>query len=196
MQKRSESDFRLTQDQVVDIRKIVWGAGEQWASSDRFDSDPTASGENLQNRFALNGHGADKHVIRPFQIIIGQGPDVHVDELFIPFGRKHGGHGQQAQGRKTRLSSDEFHGVPETPERVRIVRVEKENLHERAPKMRCKGMRSNAMNVPAALRCSLAKNNKPIIRTKYKPIRRKCEKFRQWKLSDSVYLLNMTIRML
>jgi hypothetical protein len=59
--------------------------------------------------------------------------NIHVNELLFPLPREHGCHCKQTQRGKAGLSADEFQSVPETPECVRIIWINEEDLHLNAP---------------------------------------------------------------
>ena len=74
---------------------------------------------------------ADHHEVRPAQIGVLEPLDVQVHEPQIPIAREHGGDGEQAQWRERGPLGNEAQYMFETPERIRRLRTDEENIHRK-----------------------------------------------------------------
>ena len=114
---------------IVNTEVFIPGC-EKGATGNNFGPEFLASVDDFPRRILLHHHSAEEHIISPVDVSISQGCCVHIYELFIPLIGKHCCHGQQAQGRDSGLPGDEFQGMLETPESIRILWIDKEYLQE------------------------------------------------------------------
>ena len=104
---------------MVDIGVFLRLHGKEGPSGDGHGTELAAALNDLAHRLLLYGHGADKDIVGPADIIIGQAGYVHINQLFLPFPGQHGGNRQQSQRGVAALFGYESQGVLEAPEGYR-----------------------------------------------------------------------------
>ena len=82
-----------------------------------------AARDDFVHRLLMDDHRADHDIIGPAQVAVFEALDVQVHQLKLPIGRQHGGDGEQAERGKGRALGDEAQHMLETPERVRVLRI-------------------------------------------------------------------------
>ena len=71
----------------------------------------------------MHDHGAEHHIIRPAQVIVGQRFHVQVHQLEAPLGGQQRRHRQQSEGWKSCAFRDETQYMLEAPECFRSWRI-------------------------------------------------------------------------
>ena len=99
LKKEGESDFRFIQHKVVHIPEFIMPGGKQGTPGYDLCPEPATSLNDSSRRRFLDGHRAQKHVIRPDNLAVFERTDIEINQRFLPLGGEHGSHGQKTQGR-------------------------------------------------------------------------------------------------
>lgn len=132
-QKARQGQFRLVEDEMIDILEEGVGRGEEGSAGDDFFAGGAAAGDDLGGVFALDEEAAQEDDISPGDLAVAEGLDVDVDEAFGPGLREHGGDGEEAQGREERFAADQGEGVVEGPEALGKGWRDENRIHKREP---------------------------------------------------------------
>ena len=128
-EKERQCDFRLVQDEMVDVRKGIEIAGEQRSSSHHDDPGTAAPPDDVDSGALLDDHPADESVVRPREVFVAEPSHIRIDEAQSPLLRQHRGHGEQAKRRVRGPLAHELQRVGEAPERIGKLGVEQQDVH-------------------------------------------------------------------
>ena len=127
-QKGRQRDLRLVEREMVDLLGAFLTGCKQRATRHDPGSEFPASGDDPVHGFLVNPHGADEHVVGPFDVLVAQRLDPHIHQFLLPQRGKHRRHRQQAQGRQQGLFGDDPQRMLEAPECLRTFRANQKYL--------------------------------------------------------------------
>jgi len=128
-QEEREGDLGLAEDEVVDRVKLVRFAGKERATGDDGDAEVVAARDDVLGGLLLDDHSAEKDIVGPEEVLVGELGDVHIDQLELPVLGEHGGDGEQAKWRCAGLFADELESVLEAPKGVGEFGMDEQYFH-------------------------------------------------------------------
>jgi len=121
--------FSLTHKNMIGVGKAL-GACRYVRAADGYQFPQYAcTPDHFLERSFLNDHRTQEDYIGPFDIIVAQLRDIHIDEPPFPGVREHRGNGKESKRRKGSLFPFKGEGILETPVCVGENRIYKQDLH-------------------------------------------------------------------
>ena len=96
-QERRQRQFGFVEHKVIHVGEPLVFHGKERPARHHLHAGLFTASDQGSRRIALHDHGADKDIVGPGQVGLGQAGHVEVNQPFFPLGRQHGRHGQQAQ---------------------------------------------------------------------------------------------------
>ena len=124
--------LHLAQHEVVHARDFLVKRGRMRPAGHHRNARTVAALDHGAQRRVLRDHRGREHQVRPLEVGVAQGGQVHIHHAELIARRKHRGDGQQSQRRLGRLDPRNLQSVVSPPEGRRVFRVDQQSVwHER-----------------------------------------------------------------